>query len=72
MCMVSMVTEYGRDRIDVIKWTPDTFSEYQEIIRRLEALDEKLGQPDCEDPAKTEWMREVEERLAKLEKKQKH
>ncbi len=41
--------------------------EFKEILRRLEALDEKLGQPDCEDPAKAAWMRGVEDRLAMLE-----
>lgn len=43
------------------------FNEFKEIIRRLDDLDEKLGQPDCHDPAKAAWMREVEARLEKLE-----
>jgi hypothetical protein len=33
----------------------------------LEELDKKLGQKDCEDPAKAEWMGSVEKRLKKLE-----
>lgn len=67
MCAVSNVLDYGRVNIPQTQWTRDTFSEYQEIIRRLSALDKKLNQPDCEDPAKATWMREVEDRLAKLE-----
>jgi hypothetical protein len=34
----------------------------------LDALDKKLGQPECHDPSKAEWMRSIEERLARLEK----
>lgn len=67
MCAVSAVHDYFRLRPDT-PWTQDTFSEYQEIIRRLGDLDRKLDQPDCDDPAKSEWMKDVELRLRELEK----
>jgi hypothetical protein len=68
MCWVSYVHDYSRTNIPIESWTVPAFNEYKEIIRRLEKLDEKMGQPDCEDPGKAAWMREVEERLASLEK----
>jgi hypothetical protein len=67
MCITSLVMQYGRDQIPFTQWTRPVFNEYQEILRRLEDLDEKLAQPDCEDPAKAAWMREVEERLTAIE-----
>lgn len=66
MCMVSVISNYGQT-VPVHQWTPSSFYDFQEVIRRLEALDKKLDQPHCEDPAKAAWMREVEERLKKLE-----
>lgn len=69
MCMVSVMSDYGQFRINTPDWTRESFSEYQEILRRLTALDEKLNQPDCVDPSKTEWMQRVEERLSQLEAK---
>lgn len=66
MCMVSVVSDYGKS-IATSTWTTRTFSEYQEILRRLEALDAKLGEPECHDPGKQEWMAEVERRLFTLE-----
>ena len=81
MCSVSVIFDYYRDRtvphpwppLNVtnapapIDWTPETWKMLKEVIERLKVLDAKTGQPDCEDPAKAAWMREVEERLAKLE-----
>lgn len=82
MCVTSAVFDYFGQRRDLFPplnplispplpmqpaWTRDSFEEFKEIIRRLDVLDQKLGQPDCEDPAKAEWMREVEERLSRLE-----
>lgn len=67
MCAVSVIQDYARTVIDPQLWTRPVFNEYHEIIRRLGELDAKLGQPDCEDPAKAAWMRDIEERLSKIE-----
>lgn len=67
MCMVSAVMDYGK-QIPQHQWTLGTFADYQEVLRRLEALDKKLDQPDCHGPAKALWMKEVEARLSALEK----
>ena len=67
MCSVSVINDYGRTRIPETQWTRDTWSDYQEILRRLTALDDKLGQPNCETPDKLEWQKAVESRLAALE-----
>lgn len=66
MCVVSMVYDAVRT-VPLDNWTRPAFTDFQEIIRRIERLDEKLGQKDCVDPAKAAWMREVEDRLRKLE-----
>lgn len=67
MCSVSAMIDYGRENVPLDQWTRPTWTEYKEILKRLDALDKKLDQPDCEDPAKAAWMREVERRLAELE-----
>lgn len=67
MCAVSAVHDYYRLNVPVNDWTRPMFTEYQEIIRRLDLLDKKLDQPDCEEPAKAAWMTEVEDRLKRLE-----
>ncbi len=68
MCSVSAVHDYFRTNVPMQQWTRPVFNEYQDIIDRLAALDEKLDQHDCEDPSKAAWMREVEARLQALEK----
>lgn len=67
MCSVSVIHDYMRTNVPIDQWTRPVFNEYQEIIRRLDKLDGKLKQPECEDPEKAAWMRAVEERLASLE-----
>lgn len=66
MCAVSVIYDYGR-QIPTGQWTPDTYAQFQEIIRRLDELDRKLAQPECLDPDKTSWTAAVETRLANLE-----
>lgn len=66
MCMVSAMIDSLR-QIPQPQWTPQTWDRAQEILDAVRRLDEKLGQKDCEDPKKAEWMREVEDRLRKLE-----
>lgn len=68
MCAVSATHDYFRQNVPITQWDNKSWDEYLEIIRRLELLDEKLDQKDCVDPAKEEWMKEVEKRLKKLEK----
>lgn len=67
MCYVSVVMDYGRTRIDPNQWTRPAFTEFKQIITRLDKLNETLAQPDCHDPAKAEWMAQVEARLTRLE-----
>lgn len=69
MCAVSMVHDYMRRNVPLDQWTRPLFNEYQEIISRLDRLDEKFHQPDCPDPEKAAWMAEVERRLLLLEAK---
>lgn len=68
MCTYSVISEYGQFRIAPDQWSRDSWSDYQEILRRLDALDKKLSQPDCLDPAKAAWMQSVEDRFHALER----
>jgi len=51
-----------------LPWTQDSFKLLQEIMEKMKQLDEKLGLANCEDPKKAEWMKSIEDRLARLEK----
>lgn len=53
--------------VDGREWDRATLDKVKEALRLLGEVDAALGEPDCEDSAKAEWMREVEERLAALE-----
>ena len=69
MCSVSVVHDYFREQTSPKQWTRPMVNDYKRVIELLEKLDRKTDQPDCEDPAKAAWMREVEERLDALEGK---
>lgn len=74
MCAVSAVIDHGR----TLPWdnwinhepykTKDRWDEFKDIIDRLDKLDKKLDQPDC-DPAKRAWMESIDKRLKDLEAK---
>lgn len=66
MCMISVVHQ-GAQQIPIDQWNRPAYNELQEILRLVRHLDETLGQPDCEDPQKAAWQREVEQRLTEIE-----
>ena len=69
MCAVSSTYDYFRQNVPVEQWTIPAWKQFQDIIERLDKLDETLNQKDCFDPEKAKWTNEVEERLKKLENK---
>jgi len=69
MCSMSVLHDYMRTNIPITQWTRKDFNEYKEIIDRLDKLDKKLDQPECDSEDKSAWMKEVEERLEALERK---
>jgi hypothetical protein len=79
MCVVSMVYDYYRPRIEpYYPWYPgssptiypqvDEFQklieEFKEAIKAARRVDDLTGQPDCSDPEKAK----LEERVAELER----
>lgn len=68
MCVVSMVLD-GARRIPPDLWTRPAWDDFIRILPQIEKVDEKLGQPDCKDPEKERWMKDIERRLKRLEAK---
>lgn len=66
MCVVSFVYELAQTAPQVW-WTAPKLDEYREIMKHLEDIDRKLGQPDCGVKHREEFERRIEERLKKLE-----
>lgn len=42
--------------------------EFQELIEKARKYDEMTNEPDCEDPQKTDWLKDLEARVEFLEK----
>lgn len=71
MCMMSMIIDYGR-KVPSDAWDQGSWDRFtQVILPEVEKLDEELGEPDCVDPGKAEWMEQMEERMQKLEEEAK-
>ena len=66
MCAVSVVLDYMDKRVPLESWTIPIYSDFQEIIRRLEELDKKLDQADCIDPRKEKLLGRIERHLEAL------
>lgn len=69
MCSVSFVHDYTRQHHPATDpwWTPQKLHGYEEVIRRLQEIDDKLKLAPC-DPEKAKFVEEVRERLARIEK----
>ena len=79
MCVVSMLSDWGHRQWPsyppiLPSYVPtyigpsrEEWEEFKELLKKATKFDEVSGQPDCVDPKKQEWMKEIEERLKKLE-----
>lgn len=56
-------------RPDPNDWTAEQIRKFLDLIKQAREFDKAIGDVDCEDPNKTAWMKDIEERLKKLESK---
>ena len=63
MCAVSMMHDYFRQNVTPEAWDPYKFRRYKDLIKLMEELDKLFNQPDCADPEKAEWLKDLEDRL---------
>ena len=64
MCAASVILDYG-SKIERTKWTEDSFNQFKLILDEIKILDERIGEPNCEDKEKEKWMDLVENMLMK-------
>lgn len=69
MCVVSMVHDWGRTTIPLDEWDVKKWNKLKDLIKKAEEIDKATGQPDCVDPEKERWAREMEERMKRIEDK---
>lgn len=70
MCVMSMVTTgMGQQWPSPDYWSRPDLQEIADILKRLDAIDKKLGAPNCVEPAKEEFLKGLDERLKALEAK---
>lgn len=68
MCVVSNVYDFAK-WIPQESWNNDLYVQFLDLLRKVEEIDRKLNQPDCENPAKAAFLKDVEARLKRLEEK---
>lgn len=67
MCVVSMVMDYGRERIGPNQWDLESIRLYFELIEAAKKFDKAAKEPDCEDPQKARIIDDLKRRVAALE-----
>lgn len=64
MCIVSMAYDYYGKKPEIAQnFDYDSYQLLREILDKLKELDEKLGEKDCEDPRKGEWLKDMERKF---------
>lgn len=70
MCVVSMIGDYYQPKFPKPEKTDiEKLREIMDLIEKAREYDELNKQPDCVKPEFDEWVRDIEERLEKIEKK---
>lgn len=70
MCAVSMITGTFQQMYPQPNFFPPAiYPDFSEILKRLKAIDDKLGLADCQDAEKKKWMEAVDARMKALEEK---
>jgi hypothetical protein len=63
MCAVSVIHDYMSQRVPVERWTPAEYQLLQDILTQVKKLDEALGEKDCEDSSKAQYLQDIRARL---------
>ena len=68
MCVVSAITQsipnnWGSPQ----NWPAQTVIDVDQILKKLDAIDKKLGAPECTDPNKDKFLADLERRVKALE-----
>jgi hypothetical protein len=50
-------------------WTQEQYDQAIEILRKVKEMEERLGGCPCEDASKMDFLKEIAERLARIERK---
>lgn len=66
MCTVSAIGDYGRN-MNPNRWDREMFEEFKKLTEAAKQFDKISGQPDCEDPKKTEWIEVVERKVSEVQ-----
>lgn len=69
MCAVSAVIGTLPQFSPIEMWPLQPLQDLSEVIRRLDAIDKKMGAKDCHEPTKVGVLRKIEDRLADLERR---
>ncbi len=62
MCAVCALYDYGR-QMNPDFWTSESLELFRKLLGEAKTFDEDTGQPDCEDPKKSEWLEIVERQV---------
>ena len=61
MCTVSMITGHYQGLYpDPRYFPPVMYPDYSELVRKARLYDEMMKQPDCPDPKKDAWHKDLE------------
>lgn len=67
MCVVSAVTGYYQKAHPIVNnqfhdnWNFNNWAQLNEALEILRRLDAAMGEPDCIDPDKDKWLKEMSE-----------
>ena len=65
MCVVSMVVDRMAPLVPSIQWTQTNYSEYVDILKKLDALDLKLGLMECDKEKLEKHLLEIKDLISK-------
>lgn len=61
MCTVSMISGHYMGMYPAPQqFPPEQYPNYAELVRKARLYDEMMKQPDCPDPAKDAWHKDLE------------
>lgn len=65
MCVSSLVHDYMRQHVQPTSpyWTNESVRLLEEVLRKLDELDQKLKQPECVDPEKAKYLEDIKKSL---------
>lgn len=72
MCVYCMIADWGKEFAppDRYQWTRPMLDQFEELLKRVKELEDKVDPCPCPDESKMDFLKEIRDKLDEIERRE--